>query len=163
MDVIQWVSLVGGITGTGLGIFNAVVSYRRGVVRLKVTGYTQKGDDGVRRLRIEIVNTGGIPVTVKKVLLTVPSMTKTKLWQLWEHNSRNARLPVLLKQGETVLLVIHRDAVKKPFMLKCLTVVAQTADGRRIKGRSTGLRELADELELESALKEHARQPATDR
>jgi len=159
MDWNQWVTPGLAVLGAGLGVFNTAINFRRDRIRLKVSGFVQKGEDGVRRLRIKLVNTGRIAVTIEKVFLTGTRSEKPKAWQLWEHRQENPSLPKMLKEGERALLVIHRDAVDRPLMHQCFTVMAQTADGRNIKGRSTGLRELAVEAEMAAAVSEHMSKP----
>lgn len=147
MNWTDWLTLGIAVLGAVTGTYSVIRQRLRDQPRLQVTGFIQKGDDGQRRLRIKLVNTGHIPVTVDKVFLTGGRSKQPKAWQLWEHNRSKSKLPCFLQPGEQVIVVTHLQAITKPVMDRAFTVMAQTAEGRLVQASSAGLREFAAEMQ----------------
>ncbi len=146
MNWTNWLTLGIAVLGAVTGTYSVVRQHLKDRPRLHVAGFIQQGDDGRRRLRIKLVNTGYVPVTVEKVFLTGGRSKPAKTWELWEHDMRYAKLPKLLQPGEQVIVVTHLDAVATPVMDEAYTVVAKTADGLNIKASGANRAELAMKL-----------------
>lgn len=148
MNWTNWLTLGLAVWGAATGTYSVIRQRMKDRPRMQVSGFVQKGDDGRRRLRIKLVNTGHIPVTVEQVFLTGGQGTGPKAWQLWEHNFSQPKLPKLLQPGEQLIVVTHLESIARPVMAKALTVMAKTADGREIKARRASGRKLAAEMKI---------------
>lgn len=148
MDWTQITTLGIAILGACTGTYSTIRQHLKDRPRLQVSGFVQQGDDGRRRLRIKLVNTGHVPMTVDKVFLTGGHSQQPKAWQLWEHNRGQPKLPKLLQPGEQVIVVTHLDAVARPVMDEAFTVMAQTAEGLNIKASRANARQLAVEAKV---------------
>lgn len=157
MNWTDWLTLGIAVLGAITGTYSTVRQHLKDRPKLKVSGFVKEGDDGVRRLRIKLVNTGHVPVTVDKVFLAGGRSEKPEAWQLWEHVRGKARLPRLLQPGEQSIIVIDPKAIARPVMDEAFTVMAKTAEGRDIKASRANRRELAPKVQ---ALAWEAEDPA---
>ena len=149
LDAMKWtewltlgIALLGAITGT----YGVVRQYFKDRPRLLVTGFVQPGFDDRRRLRIKLVNTGHVPVTVDKVFLTGGRAKQPKAWELWEYNHANPKLPYLLQPGEQLVVVTDVRSVVHPAKDEAFTVMARTADGIQFFADRTNRTQLAVEV-----------------
>lgn len=153
----EWLTLVIAVIGAVTGVYGVVRQHFRDTPKIQVSGFIKDSDGEGRRLRVKLVNTGHVPVTVEKVLLTDGRGDSPKSWELWEHVRAKARLPRLLEPGDQSVVVIDTKAIARPVMDQAFTVMAQTADGRSIKASRTNRSQLAPEMQ---ALAKETEEPA---
>jgi hypothetical protein len=148
---VSWVTFGLALLGAGLGVFNAVFSYRRSTRRLRVVPLLERGKDGSLALHVKVINPGGVPVTVEQVFLARSKCPRAESFPLWT-DTHYAPFKGKLGPGEARTAgPIASHAYREALMLKPLTVVAQAEDGLRVQTRCPGLREIYAELEAAAA------------
>ena len=150
MGAVGWMGYVTfaiALLGAVLGVINTVIAYRRGAVRWKVNPRLQMGKNGALELFVDLVNTGRIPVSIEKVSLAGGVKLQTRSEGLTDKNGHPG-FPLLLNPGKKRAIgPVHGATLNEVAVLKPITIVAETEDGRCIKVRCTGLRELYMQLE----------------
>ncbi|MEJ6328619.1 hypothetical protein Q2B95_08120 [Stenotrophomonas maltophilia] len=130
------------LLGAVLGVINTVIAYRRGAVRWKVVPRLKMGKHGALELFIDLINTGRVPVSIEKVTLAGGVKLQTRSGVLTDANG-HPRFPLLLDPGKKRTIgPVHGAALNEVAVLQPITIVAETEDGRSIKVRCAGLREV---------------------
>ncbi|MBU2049661.1 MAG: hypothetical protein KKH61_11865 [Gammaproteobacteria bacterium] len=144
---MSWVTFAIAVLGAGLGVFNTVSAYRRGAVRWRVFPRVQMGPNGALELFVDLVNTGRVAVSVEEVTLAGGVKLQTRSDPLKDERGYPTypfELPPGKKRtiGPVYALTLHEVSVLKP-----LTIVAQSEDGRRIQARCPELSQLYMQLQ----------------
>ncbi len=150
MGAVGWMGYVTfaiALLGAVLGVINTVIAYRRGAVRWKVIPRVQMGKHGALELFIDLVNTGRVPVSIEKVCLAGGVKLQTRSEGLTDKNGHPG-FPLLLDAGKKRTIgPVHGATLNEVAVLQPVTIMAETEDGRAIKVRCPGLRELYMQLE----------------
>lgn len=147
MGLVDWVTLGLALVGSALGIFNTVTNFHRGRVVWKVVGEVQVAPDGTLSLRVDVVNTGRIPVTVEEVFLATARGKQARSRKLTDARGW-PRMPCELAPGKKVTISpVHNWALKEVVVDQPITIVAQSQDGRSVKTSCPRLREIYNQLQ----------------
>lgn len=154
MGTVGWMGYVTfaiALLGAVLGVINTVIAYRRGAVRWKVIPRMQMGKHGALELFIDLVNTGRVPVSVEKVCLAGGVKLQTRSEPLKDRDGHPG-FPLLLNPGKKRTIgPVYGATLNEVVVLKPITIVAETEDGRSVKVRCPGLRQLYMQLEAAKA------------
>ncbi|WP_164227296.1 hypothetical protein [Stenotrophomonas maltophilia] len=128
MNWTNWLTLGIAVLGATLGVFNTWTNYRRGTRRARIQcGYDKSQGTEAPSLWCEVINPGGVPVTIKSVRVLAARGDLTKEMPI--HGSADIERKLLgrLEPGASVVATAPADYV--PFFLWVTKVTATTADG----------------------------------
>lgn len=100
MELREWVTLAIAVLGAALGVFNTVTHFRRQRPRLSAYVKFMGPRDRPESARLQVVNTGHVPVTVMEIfLICEPPLQKRE--PLLQHVTQNPRFPQKLNPGQS--------------------------------------------------------------
>ncbi len=143
MDLMSWLTFGLGAIGTGLGVFNTVVAYRRGAVRWRLQASVEPFVHGKLALKVELINTGNVAIRIEEVcFLRGRAKQPLPMDRLHDRNG-NPFLPYKLEPlAKLTIWPVSAEAIDRVLVDQPLSIVAKSQDGRQIKARCTRLREL---------------------
>lgn len=152
----DWITLGIAVTGALLGIFNTWTGHRRSTRRVRLRcGFDEtQGTEGPR-LWCEVVNPGGVPVTVKSVRTFLVREHLEKEGPIYGDPDVENEFLGRLDPGASAVAFARTDY--EPFFLLVRWVTVRTADGLELTLRGRRLRRI--QMKLRAALGERANLP----
>jgi len=151
MNWMQWVTFVIAALGAGLGVFNTVMGYRRGVRRIRVEcGFEEVPRRGQPRLWCKVVNTGSVSVSIAAVTMTLVVEGQPQETAIYGDTAVERRM-----LGERVPGAAFKESAPaqyEPFFLKLLRIDAKTECGKFARVDARMLRNT--QIELRASLEQ---------
>ena len=148
-STFQWITLAIAASGFGLGVFNAIVMYRRGVERLHIGAKFHAPTDDVSPrepwLLVHIGNRGNHSVTIADILLR--NGRTGEEYQINFFKDPDVKWPGVVEAGGLYELRLIRGnlarqlGVADPIVSGIDTLIVKTATGHKHKHQSAELLE----------------------
>lgn len=148
MDWLGYVTAGAAIVTAGATVVTAVVVWRQARHQLRVFPRVERGQDGALALYVELVNTGGVPVSVEQVFLSPRDDNPPSIADRLCDERGYPRLPLRIEPHRKATIgPVQAAAMQAVGKLKPITVVAKTEDRRVVQARCRGLRKLYQEAD----------------
>lgn len=146
----DWTTLAIAVLGAGLGVFNSITGYLRAKPKLTAKCVLENLNDGTKRIVIDLVNSGHVPVTVTMVQLASSNRDHPKVAFLRQEPSHLWN-PKELGLGAHMRLIGRREAkaLDFPFMQNVYGIAVDIGGGRTLILKSSQL--VAHAKQLRSA------------